>query len=122
MHHFTDEICLSGCPVPISSGGLGLKPSRIGLILGSFGFVSSLFQLLAFPHLNARFKSKTLFITSLGMFFVIFPAFIIMHILARMSTKGDGDEVTKWVWVILCVQLAASAVLDAGYSACSVHS
>lgn len=120
--------------VPVSSGGLGQPPQRIGAVLGSFGLVSGVVQLTVFPRMNKRFGSRRLFIASICGFFVVFPSFIVMHRLALWSVAKASSPgilmmneievyreaivppvLTKWVWVVLAVQLASSALIDMGY-------
>jgi len=112
--------------VPISSGGLGQTPQRIGVILGISGFLSGSFQLLMFARIRSAMGPKRLFLTAVCMYWLMFPAFMIMHRLAVASSSvsqgpNAGDDETevvlsRWVWIILTLQLGCWVIIGMGYS------
>lgn len=102
--------------VPIDSGGLGMSPQKIGLVLGAFGLVSGSIQILVFSAAHRRLGAKNMFMIGPTSFaLVILPAYIIMHRLAVAN-----GEVTPAVWAVLVVQLAFMCTLDMSFSKYSI--
>jgi len=78
-----------------------------------------------FARIRSAMGPKRLFLTAVCMYWVMFPAFMIMHRLAVASSvsrgpSGAGNDVevilSRWVWVVLTLQLGCSVFIGMGYS------
>ncbi|KAI0649187.1 MFS general substrate transporter [Trametes meyenii] len=97
---------------PIELGGLGLPPSTIGLILGSFGIMDGVFQALFFAKFVGRWGQKRVFQTGMAMFLPLFVLYPAINIVAR--THG----ISPLVWALIIVQLALTVIMDMAYGCC----
>ncbi|QRV75718.1 major facilitator superfamily transporter [Ceratobasidium sp. AG-Ba] len=88
-----------------SLGGLGLSPPTIGLILGTQGLLSGIFQATAFTSLHARFGAVHLFRVALACYAGLFVSFAVM-------TNAEG----VWVWVVLGLHVVMACVASLGFS------
>ncbi|KAF8305059.1 MFS general substrate transporter [Clavulina sp. PMI_390] len=110
--------------VPISSGGLGLPPSLIGIIFATLGIASGGVQLLVFPIAHKLFGSKRLLRISIGSFMLVFPTFIGMHLAARANmgigdpteNEGVGKAKGLLVWMGVFGLVCLNPLVDMGYS------
>jgi hypothetical protein len=103
--------------VPITSGGLGLLPSEIGIILSVIGLFSGTIQVTVFPKAFRRWGAKPVLHAAFVSFLVLFPCFPLMHMMA--STSVDvGGPLPRPVWGIMTLMVVSSAVVDMGFSAC----
>ncbi|KAF8526099.1 major facilitator superfamily domain-containing protein [Gautieria morchelliformis] len=85
---------------PITSGGLGLIPSQIGIILGISGLVHGLLQTICFAPLYRTFDPKTLYTCCVAIIIPAYACFPCINALARahgLSYPG--------VWILLVLQL-----------------
>ncbi len=98
---------------PVELGGLGLPPSTIGLILGSFGIMDGIFQALFFARFVERWGPKRVFQVGMSMFVVLFALYPVMNVLAR--TGGMSSH----VWGLVVLQLAVLVIVDMSYGECS---
>ncbi|RDX57347.1 MFS general substrate transporter [Lentinus brumalis] len=94
---------------PVELGGLGLPPSTIGLILGSFGIMDGIFQALFFARFVERWGPKRVFQVGMSMFVVLFALYPVMNVLAR--TGGMSSH----VWGLVVLQLAVLVIVDMSY-------
>ncbi|KAI0359917.1 MFS general substrate transporter [Trametes cingulata] len=97
---------------PVELGGLGLPPSTIGIILGSFGIMDGVFQALYFAKFVEWWGQKRVFQLGMSMFIPLYLLFPLMNIIA----KGSGSSAMLWALIIL--QLALSVVMDMAYGCC----
>ncbi|KAI0327808.1 MFS general substrate transporter [Cubamyces sp. BRFM 1775] len=97
---------------PIDLGGLGLPPSTIGIILGSFGVMDGIFQALFFAKFVGWWGQKRVFQLGMSMFIPLFLLYPFMNIVARSA----GTSPTLWALVVL--QLALSVIMDMAYGCC----
>ena len=95
----------------VNIGGLGLSPHSVGYILGTYGFVNSIFQLFMLGPLVRKFGVKAVFVTSISAFIPIYTFWPVMNLLVRST------GFTYVVWIILGCQLSASLVMELGYGA-----
>ncbi|KAF8162794.1 major facilitator superfamily domain-containing protein [Crassisporium funariophilum] len=95
--------------MPVNIGGLELPPRDVGYILGTYGFVSSIFQTLMLGRLVRRFGVKAIFVTSISAFLPVYAFSPLMNVIVR---KMGFSYV---VWVVLGCQLSASLVMELGY-------
>ena len=94
---------------PIEFGGLGLPPSTIGIILGSFGIMDGVFQALFFAKSVDRWGPKRVFQVGMLMLVFLFPIFPVANVVAR--TQG----ISGTVWALVVAQLALSVIMDMAY-------
>ncbi|KAF8527517.1 MFS general substrate transporter [Hysterangium stoloniferum] len=85
---------------PITSGGLGLDPLQIGIILGSTGLIHGVLQSFCFAPLYRAFDPKRLYTFCMAMIIPAYACFPIINILAR--SKGLAYP---GVWVLVVFQL-----------------
>ena len=102
--------------VPIPSGGLGLQPQKIGIILATIGAASGVIQLIVYPAAYRRFGPKIILQAAILSFFFIFPSFALMHSIAKASTSEVGT-LSWWNIVLLSGVLVCNAIVDMGFSA-----
>lgn len=111
---FIDIACNALLPLFYSSsvklGGLGLDPSTIGLILGSYGFLKGVFQMLFFAKLVRIWGVKKVYMIGLCSFFAMFPLFAVISLLAR----ANGGT-TPLVWAVVYLQLFFGIIKDTSY-------
>lgn len=94
---------------PIELGGLGLPPSTIGVILGSFGVMDGIFQALFFAKAVDRWGTKRVFQAGMSTFVVIYPLFPAMNIVARRTGLSSS------VWYLVTLQLCLCVIMDMAY-------
>ncbi|KAI0671692.1 MFS general substrate transporter [Trametes maxima] len=97
---------------PIELGGLGLPPSTIGLILGSFGIMDGVFQALFFAKFVGRWGQKRVFQTGMAMFLPLFVLYPATNAVAR------SHGMSPLVWSLIIVQLALTVIMDMAYGCC----
>lgn len=95
--------------MPVDIGGLGLTPRNVGYILGTYGFASSIFQIVMLGRLVRRFGVKAIFVASVSAFIPIYTFSPVMNLLMRRS----GFSCV--VLVVLGIQLLASLMMELGY-------
>ncbi|KAF8325457.1 MFS general substrate transporter [Cantharellus anzutake] len=106
--------------VPVRSGGLGLQPQKVGVVLATIGSLSGVIQLVVYPSAYRRFGLKFIYRAALLSFLVIFPSFVIMHMLAELSGLDDGS-LSHWHIVMLSLVLVCNSVVDMGFSSIFVY-
>jgi len=106
MFTFVQPLFLS---TPISSGGLGLPPSTIGLILGLTGFWNGLFSAIFFARLHKRLGTKRLFTSGISTFIFLYAAWPIMSVLARHYGNASAPVVVSLVTQQVLAPLARAA-------------
>lgn len=94
---------------PRSLGGLGLPPSTIGLILGSFGIFNGILQALWFAPLVRRFGPKHVHMAGLGAFI---PLWLLFPVIGALARQGG---MTPAVWAVVMLQQVVSVVMDTAY-------
>ncbi|KAL1949403.1 hypothetical protein VTO73DRAFT_8284 [Trametes versicolor] len=97
---------------PIELGGLGLPPSTIGIILGSFGVMDGVFQALFFAKFVGWWGQKRVFQVGMSMFIPLFLLYPVINILAKAS------GMTPLVWFLIFLQLALLVIMDMSYGCC----
>lgn len=97
---------------PISSGGLGLDASQIGLILGLTGLVHGVVQTVIFTPLYTTFDPKKLYIACVFVEIPWYACFPWLSAIARThGTSYPG------LWILLTVHLAFLLPMYTAYSA-----
>ena len=97
----------------VDIGGLGLTSRNVGYVLGTYGFVNGIFQVVMLGRLIRRFGVKVIFVTSISAFIPIYALCPIMNLLVRRN------GFSHFVWVVLGFQLLASLLMELGYGASS---
>jgi hypothetical protein len=92
----------------IEHGGLGMSPASIGVWLSVFGCMNGIFQFAVFPYAVARFGLRSIFITGVGMFAVVYAMFPLENLLRRAADSP--------VWALILLQLTAMSVSKMSYS------
>ena len=93
----------------VDIGGLGLTSRNIGYILGTYGFVNGIFQVIMLGRLIRRFGVKFIFVISISAFIPVYALSPIMNLLMRRN------GFSHFVWVVLGLQLLSSLVVELGY-------
>ncbi|KAG9032220.1 hypothetical protein FRB95_001699 [Tulasnella sp. JGI-2019a] len=96
---------------PIEAGGLGFKPSTIGVLLGVYGLLNGVMQTLFAARAQRRFGTKTVYVTALLSYFGNFTLLPLMN----MAARAKGTESNPLLWCILFLQLVLSVGGDAGF-------
>lgn len=102
-------------PVPLSAGGLDLRPPTVGLIFGALGLFDGLVQLLFFPKAYERFGPKKIMVATFVSFGAIFAWFPIAHELS-LAFPSESGTLSAPVWVSLVLLLIIGGMIDMGYS------
>ncbi|KAG8762049.1 hypothetical protein FRC12_009212 [Ceratobasidium sp. 428] len=102
---FCDIAYLAVIPVMFAastkSGGLGLTPRFIGLILGTQGIISGIVQVFCFAPLHRRLGSKRLLVIGLTAYTGLTLSFPVMNVLAQR-------EMWWAVWTVMGVHILFS--------------
>jgi hypothetical protein len=106
---FIEQCCSVLLPLvyatSIPYGGLGLSSFIIGIIMSAVGLFIGLSSAVFFPILLRKFGIYRLYRAALGCYLVIIASFPCMNLLAKHAGHVNG-----YVWVILVVQLACTAM------------
>jgi hypothetical protein len=96
-------------PTSIEFGGLGLSPASIGLWLSLYGCMNGVFQFAVFPRAVRRFGPRLVFVTSIGVFVVVYAMFPLENWALRRTADNPA-------WVLILVQLTGLSISEMGYS------
>ncbi|KAJ7760686.1 major facilitator superfamily domain-containing protein [Mycena maculata] len=97
--------------MPIEIGGLGLPPSKIGLILSAYGVTAGLFQVFFFARLVRRFGEKRVVMGGIATCLPIFALLPVMNIIAQRS------GVSFVIWILIGCVLALGALMETSFGA-----
>ncbi|KAF8920367.1 major facilitator superfamily domain-containing protein [Mucidula mucida] len=100
---------------PITEGGLGFTPYKIGVIMATWGFVNALLQILCTGRILRRFGERRVFIGSAVVFFVGTLAFSFESFFAELAGKVDA-----LVWMLIVFHLTSILVISTGLAAIQV--
>ncbi|KAF7312032.1 Major facilitator superfamily multidrug-resistance DHA1 sub-family [Mycena indigotica] len=98
--------------MPITIGGLGLDPPKIGWILCIYGFITGLFNLFFFARLVRWIGEKRMFVWGLSTTLLIFPLFPLMNALAR-----ERGELWWGVYALITCLLFLGSIMDVSFGA-----
>jgi MFS family permease len=104
--------------MPISIGGLGLPPSTIGYIIGSYGFFTGLFQFFFFAKLVRGLGERRVFVNGICAFVPIFAIMPLANWIAWKHTEGEGvgqAQLPVLIWVLIGVFVVLEVVMDVAY-------
>lgn len=94
----------------ISNGGIGLNPQQIGIVMGCYGVLVGVCQVLFFPSFHRWLGSKRLLVLTLCTNFPIFALFPIINYSARIN----GMSLTTWSGVGAQIFLCAFSDMSGG--------
>ncbi|KAG6849613.1 hypothetical protein H0H93_006896 [Arthromyces matolae] len=95
----------------VSLGGLGFDPYRIGAVMGTWGFVNTIFNLFGLPRFLRKFgarKVQNLVYCSYTIELMLYP---VMRYLVKRAGGVDG-----FVWTVLIVQLTLALCHGAAFA------
>ncbi|EAU89606.1 hypothetical protein CC1G_02495 [Coprinopsis cinerea okayama7 len=102
---FLDQCVLVLIPLiystPLSLGGLSMAPSKIGGILGVWGVLNGLFQVLCFAWVRRKLGHRTTYMVGIAGMGVVFAMFPILSALAGL----EGGQVGPAVYLGIAFQL-----------------
>ncbi|KAF8589036.1 MFS general substrate transporter [Ramaria rubella] len=101
---------------PIEHGGLGMKPSVIGVCMAGFGITKGTISALFFAPLIRRFGTKTVATTCAAAYLGCYGLFPVMNALARIEGR-----LTPLVWSVLILQLTMATLPPMGFSAIFIY-
>ena len=93
----------------IEFGGLGLSPASIGLWLSVYGCINGIFQFAVFPQAVKRFDLRSIFITSIGVFAIVYTMFPLESLTLRRAADNPA-------WLLILLQLTGLSISKMGYS------
>nr|GAT52472.1 major facilitator superfamily multidrug-resistance DHA1 sub-family [Mycena chlorophos] len=105
------------CTMPITLGGLGLDPPKIGILLSIYGLATGSFNLLFFARIVRRLGEKKTFQLAMSMPAAIFILFPVISLIARVTSAGEEYRLWWGIYVLLgCVGMLG-AVMDLAFGA-----
>ncbi|KAL0945405.1 hypothetical protein HGRIS_000897 [Hohenbuehelia grisea] len=116
---FTDQAYQALIPLMYSTsiplGGLNFTPARIGTILGTWGVLNGVTNIMCFAYAIRRWGPRTVFRVSFGSYFISIGAFPLMSILAKRSGEFD-----IWVAAAMLLQLTSYMMSFFAYGAIQI--
>lgn len=111
---FTDMSCQVLQPLfystSISLGGLGFDPYRIGVVMGTWGFVNAAIQFTFLGRFLRKFGPKIVLVIAVISYISVLGMYPFLSYLARRAGRVDGK-----VWTLLVIQLMFGVTTSAGY-------
>ncbi|PFH46778.1 hypothetical protein AMATHDRAFT_153861 [Amanita thiersii Skay4041] len=101
--------------IPQSIGGMGASPAVIGIVLGSYGAFLGISQILFFAKIVRRFGERSMFITAMSMYPIIFVLFPTLS----MISKNHGP--TWLVWTLLIIMHLLMGIMDMGFGCILIY-
>ncbi|KAK7043862.1 hypothetical protein VNI00_008028 [Paramarasmius palmivorus] len=99
----------------IPTGGLGLSPYQIGVILGIYGTCNAFLQLFVWKPMLKRIGARKMFILSYTFYLGNFT----LMMLARVVTAWAG-EVNKLTWALIVMQMSSASLGTTAYNSCAI--
>lgn len=96
---------------PIEYGGLGVSPTTIGIVLGSFGVLNGVLQGVMFTRVLQLFGLRRTFIFAMAAFVTLFAMFPLLNMAARAEGRAG-----PLMWTLVSVQLLNWVVMDMSYA------
>jgi len=93
----------------IEFGGLDMSPASIGVWLSVFGCMNGIFQLTIFPRAVTRFGPRSIFVTAIGVFAVVYTMFPLENLVMRRAADNGA-------WLVILLQLTGLSISEMGYS------
>ncbi|KAF8644746.1 hypothetical protein AX16_008301 [Volvariella volvacea WC 439] len=98
--------------MPLSIGGLGLDPPKIGMVMGAYGAGTGIYQALWFAKIMNALGPRNVFVSGIVMFM---PVFALFPVMSKVAQHYGG--VTIQVWALIAVVLVLMAWMDMAYGA-----
>ena len=98
--------------MPLEIGGLNFSPPTIGLIIGSYGAASAIFQAIYFARIIRRWGERKVFIVAMSTFLPVFLLLPTINFIAR-----KWGQLSLGVYLSLGCLLAMIALMDMAYGA-----
>ena len=93
----------------IEFGGLDLSPASIGLWLSVYGCINGIFQFAVFPRAVKRFDLRSIFVTGIAVFAIVYTMFPLENLVLRHTADGPA-------WLLILLQLTVLSISKMGYS------
>ena len=99
---------------PVSLGGLGFDPERIGYVLAAAGIGGTFVSLIALPCVLRRWSPGRVYACSMALWPLAFMILPLTNWAARLSSviRGQADERSEamiWVGIVLSLVLSKAA-------------
>jgi len=99
---------------PVSLGGLGFDPERIGYVLAAAGIGGTFVSLIALPWVLKRWSPGRVYARAMALWPVAFVILPLTNWAARLSSavQGQADERSEamiWVGIVLSLVMAKAA-------------
>jgi hypothetical protein len=88
---------------PVSAGGLGMSPPQIGTIMGVFGLLDGVIEIICFPPLCRAIGTKRVYMLGIGSFWVAIAAFPLMNVLVRWNGLGIHVYLVMFLQLIVLI-------------------
>ncbi|KAN0140331.1 major facilitator superfamily [Lactarius tabidus] len=95
----------------VELGGLSMSPASIGLWMTGCGLLNCVFQFVALPRLVGRFGPRSVFITSILCFFLVYAMFPFEN----LATRHSGRSMNLMTVLLITLQLSALSLSDMGF-------
>ena len=93
----------------IEFGGLDLSPASIGLWLSVYGCINGIFQFAVFPRAVKRFDLRSIFVTGIAVFAIVYTMFPLENLVLRSTADGPA-------WLLILLQLTGLSISKMSYS------
>jgi hypothetical protein len=97
--------------MPISVGGLGFSPPKIGYIIGAYGSLTGFVQFFFFAKLVRALGEKRVFVNGMLCFLPLFALMPIMNWIARRN----GGEIDGVVWGLIGLVILLEICMDLAF-------
>ena len=99
---------------PVSLGGLGFEPERIGYVLAGAGIVGTFVSLIALPWVLRRWSPGRVYACAMALWPLAFVILPLTNWAARLNSPVQGqdnerNEAMLWVGIILSLLMAKAA-------------
>ncbi|KAF8069881.1 major facilitator superfamily domain-containing protein [Lyophyllum atratum] len=116
---FLDQVQQVLLPLMLSTsiplGGLGFEPFTIGMVMGTWGILNAIFQVIAFARVVKWLGPRGAYIICFACFVSTFSGYPLMSFLAKRAGHADRN-----VWFVLIVQLSLHCFAYMSYGCCQL--
>ncbi|TFK25760.1 MFS general substrate transporter [Coprinopsis marcescibilis] len=102
--------------LPVKLGGLGLRPSAIGTVLGIYGAANSVFQAVFLGRFVRKFGARRVFMCAILVTVPFYGLYAANSVVALRVSAGE-DTISAHVvcYFILALQLSLAMLIECGY-------
>jgi hypothetical protein len=97
--------------MPVSIGGLGFPPQKIGYIIGAYGSLTGFVQFFFFAKLVRALGERRVFINGILCFLSLFASMPAMNWIARRN----GGEINGVVWGLIGMVILLEICMDLAF-------